>query len=390
MKADEKNGYFLEYQPKYRKYHLLMQQRIVEILLVSSIYDSFIMEEDVRLSDQIYEEFHNLNLRTMPHITRASSVSQALGLLKERKFDLVITMRRIGELDPSVFAKRVKRIQNIPVILLLNNSTEIQYLRRNKALEKNIDKVFVWNGNSNVFVAIIKLLEDRLNVDEDTAVGDVRVIIVVEDSIRFYSLYLPALYSEIMHQTHRLIQEGRNDYHSLLQMGSRQKILLASTYEEAIRYYGRYKDHLLGMIIDIKFPRNGILDDSAGFDLARVIRKEAPTLPMMFQSSNDSNREESEKLEGYFVNKNDRSLIHSLRNFTLNYMGFGPFTFRLPNNEIVAVAHTLFELRETIESVPQSSLVFHAQNDHFSGWLSARGEFEMADSARAIRHNRRF
>jgi hypothetical protein len=378
MKADEKNGYFLEYQPKYRKYHLLMQHRIVEILLVSSIYDSFIMEEDVRLSDQIYEEFHNLNLRTLPHITRASSVSQALGLLKERKFDLVITMRRIGELDPSVFAKRVKRIQDIPVILLLNNSTEIQYLRRNKSLEKNIDKVFVWNGNSNVFVAIIKLLEDRQNVDDDITVGDVRVIIIVEDSIRFYSLYLPALYSEIMHQTHRLIQEGRNDYHSLLQMGSRPKILLASTYEDAIRYYEKYKDHLLGMIIDIKVPRNGILDDSAGFDLACVIRKEAPTLPMMFQSSDESNRVDALKLQGYFVNKNDRSLIHALRNFTLNYMGFGPFTFRLPNNEIVAVANTIFELRETIETVPLISLVFHAQNDHFSGWLSARGEFEMA------------
>ncbi len=380
MKAEGKDGYFLEYQPKYSKYRFLMRKRIVEILLVSSIYDSFIMEEDMRLSDQIYEEFQNLNLRTLPHISRTSSVSQALELLGERKFDLVITMHRLGEVDPSIFAKKVKRTQDIPVILLLNNSSELQILESDKTPDVHIDKVFVWNGNTNVFVAIIKLLEDRMNVDQDTIIGDVRIIIVVEDSIRFYSLYLPVLYSEIMHQTHRLIHEGRNDYHSLLQMSSRPKILLASTYEEAISYYERYKDHLLGLITDIKFPRNGALDDFAGFDLARAIREENPTLPIMLQSSNESNREAAESIHGYFVNKNDRSLIHELRNFMLNFMGFGSFTFRLPTNEIVAVANNLFEMREVIETVPLSSLVFHAQSDHFSGWLSARGEFEIARS----------
>ena len=378
MKAEEKDGYFLEYQPKFRTYRYLMRKRIVDILLVSSIYDSFIMEEDVPLSDQIYEEFHNLNLRTLPNISSASSISQALELLRERKFDLVITMHRLGELDPWAFTEKVKQIQEIPVILLLNNSTDFQYLRKDKTPDKHIDKVFVWNGNSNVFVAIIKLLEDQMNVDQDTIIGDVRVIIVVEDSISFYSLYLPALYSEIMRQTHRLIHEERNDYLSLLQMASRPKILLASSYEEATSYYEKYKDHLLGMIIDIKFPRNGIVDDFAGFDLVRVIRQELSTLPIMLQSSNESNREIAESLQGYFVNKNNRSLIHELRNFMLNFMGFGPFTFRLPTNEIVAVANNLFELQEIIETIPLESLVFHAQNDHFSGWLYARGEFEIA------------
>lgn len=378
MSAEAKDRSILEYQPKYRKYRYLMRKRIVEILLVSSIYDSFIMEEDVRLSDQIYEEFHNLNLRTLPHISRASSVSQAEALLREQKFDLVITMRRLGELDPWAFAKRVKQIQDIPVILLLNNTSELHYYRKETSSDKLIDKVFVWNGTTSVFVAIIKLLEDRMNVDEDTFVGDVRVIIVVEDSIRFYSLYLPVLYSEIMRQTHRLIHEGRNDYHSLLQMTSRPKVLLASTYEEALEYYEKYKDHLLGLITDIKFPRNGKLNPSAGFDLVRVIRKDAPTLPIMFQSSDGSSWEEVEHLHGFFVNKNDRSLVHDLRNFMLNYMGFGSFTFRLPNDQVVAVANNLFEFREILERVPIESLVYHAQSDHFSGWLSARGEFEMA------------
>jgi hypothetical protein len=378
MKVESQDGYLFEYQPKFGKYRLLMQNRIVEILLVSSIYDSFIMEEDVRLSDQIYEEFHNLNLRTLPHISRASSVSQAIKLLKERNFDLVITMRRLGELEPWGFAETVKEIQDVPVILLLNNSSEIQYLKRHKIPDKCIDEVFVWNGNSNVFVAIIKLLEDQMNVEQDTANGDVRVIIVVENSIRFYSLYLPVLYSEIMRQTRHLMHEGMNDYHSLLQMGSRPKVLLATTYEEALSYYKRYKDYLLGVIADVKLPRGGIVDNSAGFELIKIFRKEAPTLPVMFQSSSEANRIGAELLQGHFVSKSDRSLIHELRNFMLNYMGFGPFTFRLPDNETVAVAHNLFEFREIVNSIPLESLVFHAQNDHFSGWLYARGEFEMA------------
>ena len=192
MKNDAQNtdGYKLEYQPKYQTYRYLMQNRINEVLLVSSTYDSFIIEEDARLSDQIFEEFHNLNLRTLPHIFRATSVDRALELLQERQFDLVITMRRLGEINPLLFAEQVKEIQDIPVVLLLNNSSEIQYLSTEALENSQIDHTFVWNGNSTVFVAIIKLLEDRMNVDQDIQTADTRVIIVVEDSIRFYSLYL--------------------------------------------------------------------------------------------------------------------------------------------------------------------------------------------------------
>ncbi len=377
MKSDErKDNFLLEYSPKYSAYRFLMQERVNEVLLVSSIYDSFIIEEDARLSDQIFEEFHNLNLRTLPHISRASTVGQALKLLREQEFDLVITMRHLGDVNPWKFAADVKQLRDIPVFLLLNNATDLQYLRSDQT--GSIDKVFVWNGNSTVFVAMIKLLEDRKNVDHDTEEGDVRVIIVVEDSVRFYSLYLPALYTEIMRQTHCLIHEGGHDYHSLLQMRSRPKILLASTYEQAIHDYQKYKDHLLGIITDIKFPRDGVLDEEAGFDLVRTIRADAPTLPIMLQSSDESNRERAENLSGHFVNKNDRALIHELRSFMLGYMGFGSFTFRLPNDEIVGVANSLFELHEVIEAIPIESLVYHAGNDHFSGWLAARGEFATA------------
>ncbi len=378
MKAKSADNPLFKYHPKYRKYRLLMRKRVIEILLVSSIYDSFILEEDARLSDQIYEEFHNLNLRTLPHISRASSASQAIALLKERKFDLVIAMRRIGELNPWTFAERVKQIDDIPVILLLNNSEEIKFLKSNYIQDSLIDKVFVWNGNSNVFVAIIKLLEDRLNIDEDTRQGDVRVIIVVEDSVRFYSLYLPELYGEIMRQTRQLIYEGGNDYHTLLQMTSRPKILLASSYEEAMEYYEKYKDNLLGLITDIRFPKQGRFEDIAGFELVRAIRQESPTLPIMMQSSEESNRPLAEDLQAYFVNKNNQSLVYELRNFMLEFMGFGSFTFRNPKGETLGDANNLFELRDVIEKIPIQSLLYHAKNDHFSGWLSARGEFEMA------------
>ena len=372
------DDYQLEYQPKYQTYRYLMQNRINEVLLVSSTYDSFIIEEDARLSDQIFEEFHNLNLRTLPHIFRATSVARALELLKERNFDLVITMRRLGEINPLSFADQVKAIQDIPVILLLNNSSELQFLPVSALETSNIDHTFVWNGNSTVFVAIIKLLEDRLNVDADIVTGDTRVIIVVEDSIRFYSLYLPVLYSEIMMQTQRLISEGANDYLSLLQMRSRPKILLARTYEEAWEIYQKYQDQMLGLISDIRFPKDGQLEDGAGFDLVRKIRKKSPTLPIMFQSSNEENRKNSEKLNGFFVNKTDHSLIPDLRTFMLNYMGFGCFTFRLPDGTTVGMADNLFELRQQLERIPLESFVFHAQNDHFSGWLAARGEFSVA------------
>jgi len=372
------DDYRLEYKPTYQNYRYLMRNRISEILLVSSTYDSFIIEEDARLSDQIFEEFHNLNLRTLPHVFRATSVDRALELLKERNFDLVITMRRLGEINPRHFAEQVKSIQDIPVVLLLNNPSEIQYLPAKSLVENNIDHVFVWNGNPTVFVAIIKLLEDRLNVDEDINLADTRVIIIVEDSIRFYSLYLPVLYSEIMLQTQHLIADGANDYLSLLQMRSRPKILLAKTYEDAWEDYQKYEDHVLGLITDIRFPQGGNLVEDAGFDLVKKIKTGAPTLPIMFQSSDERNREKAEGLLGYFVNKKDQNLIQALRTFLLDYMGFGSFTFRTPDDKIVGTAHNLFELKEELVKIPLESFVYHAQNDHFSGWLAARGEFAMA------------
>ncbi|MHA2094065.1 MAG: PEP/pyruvate-binding domain-containing protein [Candidatus Hodarchaeales archaeon] len=367
-----------DYKPKYQIFHELMIKRINSVLLVSSYYDNFILEEDGRLSDQIFEEFHNLNLRTLPVITRVATASEALSLLKSKQtFDLVITMRRLGDIDAFSFGSQVKEIQDIPVVLLLNNPADVPYLSDVTSGE-GIDKIFLWNGDSTVFVAIIKHLEDKINVEHDTRVGLVRVIIVIEDSIRYYSIFLTNIYSEIMKQTHRLISEGVNDYHHLLQMRTRPKILLASDFEEAMKYYEEYKQYVIGIISDARFPRKGVLDESAGLTFIKNIKKDNPTLPVALQSSNEKNRIRADSLGVFFINKFSRKLLKTIRSYMLNYLGFGDFKFRLSDGTEVNRAKNILELERAIATVPEESLIYHGSNDHFSGWLMNRGEFEIA------------
>ncbi|MCG3225372.1 MAG: hypothetical protein H7645_00520 [Candidatus Heimdallarchaeota archaeon] len=370
-------SFYFDYKPKYKIFHELMSKRMHNVLLVSSIYDSFMIEEDGRLSDQIYEEFKNLNLRTLPRITRVSSAQEAIDILKEKNFDLVITMRRLGEIDAFSFGEQVKEIQNIPVILLLNSVVEINFVPDFEK-RKGIDRVFVWNGDSKLFVAIIKHLEDKLNADHDTKTGDVKVFILVDDSIRFYSLLLPEIYGELMRQTHRLITEGTNDFQDLLKMRIRPKILLAETYEEAASYHEKYGENVMGVILDIEFPRNGELDKSAGFAFAEKLTKENSTLPILLQSSKEKYREQAEEKGYSFIHKRSHGLVWDLRNWLLESVGFGDFIFKDSEGKIVGKANDIIDFYEQLEKVPESSLIYHGRNDHFSNWLNARGEFEIA------------
>jgi len=373
----DEESFYLEYKPKFKIFHELMAKRMRNVLLVSSIYDSFMLEEDGRLSDQIYEEFQNLNLRTLPRITRVSSAFEALEILKERSFDLVVTMRRLGVMDAFSFGKSVKEIQDIPVILLLNSVVEISYLQDREKLE-GIDRVFVWNGDSKVFVAIIKHLEDSINASYDIGKGDVKVFIFVEDSIRFYSLLLPELYGEIMRQTHRLITEGTNDFQDLLKMRVRPKILLADNYEEAMIFYEKYKENVMGVISDIEFPRNGKLDKNAGFSFTEKITKEYPNMPIILQSSKKKYQTKAESYGCFFIHKRSHGMLWDLRKWLLDSVGFGDFIFRLPKGEVVGKAKDVINFHKQISKVPIESLIFHGKNDHFSNWLSARGEFDIA------------
>jgi len=371
-------SFYLEYKPKYKVFHELMGKRMRNVLLVSSIYDSFMLEEDGRLSDQIYEEFQNLNLRTLPRITRVSSAKEALAILEKQKFDLVITMRRLGEMNAFSFGENVKKIQNIPVILLLTSVVEINYLP-DREKRTGIDRVFVWNGDSKVFVAIIKHLEDKLNAENDIEIGDVRVFIFVEDSIRFYSLFLPELYSEIMRQTHRLILEGTNDFQDLLKMRIRPKIILAETYEEALQYFRKYKQNVMGVISDVEFPKNGKLNKNAGFLFIKQISKNMQNLPVLLQSTKEKYREKAEELGYQFNHKRSHGMLWDLRKWLLECVGFGDFIFRQKSGDITGKAKDMISFYDQITKVPIESLIYHGKNDHFSNWLYARGEFEIAE-----------
>ncbi|MFX0125294.1 MAG: PEP/pyruvate-binding domain-containing protein [Candidatus Hodarchaeota archaeon] len=380
----EEDDLGLDYKPKYRVFHDLMTKRINKVLLVSSYYDNFILEEDGRLSDQIFEEFHNLNLRTLPSITRVASAKDALKLVKEKEFDLIITMRRLGDVDAFSFGQEIKKIRDIPVILLLNNSSIIPYLP-DPTKRQGIDRIFLWNGDSTVFVAIIKHLEDKLNVAHDTKVGLVRVIIVVEDSIRHYSLFLPLIYSELMKQTHRLISAGINDFYNLLQMRARPKILLACTYEEAMGYYQKYQKYVIGVISDVRFPRKGKIDDDAGIKFIREVKANDLTLPTALQSQQLKNKQRANELGAYFIYKKSRRLLQSLREFMLRHLGFGDFVFRLADGSIVGRAKNIMELFQAISVVPNESLKYHGSHDHFSGWLMNRAEFAIAQKIKPVK-----
>ncbi|MEE9410491.1 MAG: PEP/pyruvate-binding domain-containing protein [Candidatus Heimdallarchaeota archaeon] len=377
--SQDEESFYLEYKQKYKIFHELMAKRMNNVLLVSSIYDSFMLEEDGRLSDQIYEEFQNLNLRTLPRITRVSSAEEALGLLEGGNFDLVITMRRLGDMDAFSFGRRVKDIIDIPVILLLNNVIEIKYLPERERQE-GIDRVFVWNGDSKIFVAIIKHLEDKLNAPFDTEKGNVRVFIFVDDSIRYYSLILPELYGEMMRQTHRLITEGTNDFQDLLKMRIRPKILLAETYEEASEYYNIYKENVMGIISDIEFPKNGVLEKNAGFSYIETIRKDLPNLPVILQSSQEIYRDKAEELGCFFISKKAHGILRDLRKWLLDYVGFGDFVFKDRNGMEFGKAKDVIDFYKKLTKVPIESLIFHGSKDHLSNWLRARGEFEVAET----------
>ncbi|MFX0013338.1 MAG: PEP/pyruvate-binding domain-containing protein [Promethearchaeota archaeon] len=380
----EEDDLGLDYKPKYRVFHDLMTKRINKVLLVSSYYDNFILEEDGRLSDQIFEEFHNLNLRTLPSITRVTSAQEALKSVKDKDFDLVITMRRLGDIDAFALGRQIKEIRNIPVILLLNNTGIIPYLPE-PSKRQGIDRIFLWNGDSTVFVAIIKHLEDKLNVAHDTEVGLVRVIIVVEDSIRYFSLFLPLIYSELMKQTHRLISAGINDFYNLLQMRARPKILLAETYEEAMEYYRTYQKYVIGVISDVRFMKEGKIDKEAGIKFIKEVKTNNITLPTALQSRELENKKYAKELGSYFIYKKSHRLLQSLRQFMLRYLGFGDFIFRLTDGTVVGRARNIMELYQAISVVPNESLIYHGSNDHFSGWLMNRAEFAIAQKIKPVK-----
>jgi len=369
-------------RPAFRKEQQLMPNRVREVLLLSSQYDAFVLEEDGQLTEQVFMEYKSLSLSSAPNFTHATTPEAALDLLRRRRFDLVLTITREATLDLVEFGKQVKALRPYqPVVALGFESADRQLLRAMVSPEA-FDAVFLWTGDAKILLAIIKRIEDFINVDNDIEVADVRVILVVEDSIRYYSAFLAALYPELMKQSQSLFSEGLNRLQKLLKMRTRPKILHALNYEQAMELYEKYRNNILALISDVGFSMEGKLDPEAGLKLVRRIRVDNPDVAILLQSAQQDFSAKAEDMGIQFINKNSPELFYTVRRFLTDHLGFGSFIFRLPDGREVARAADLRELAECIRTVPDESLEYHARRNHISVWLIARSEFELAELLR--------
>ncbi len=366
-----------------------MKYRIHRILLVCCSYDGFILEEDGRIESQINREYLDLNLSNPPSFTRVSSTSEALELLaNDPSFDFILTMYNVGEVDVFTFAKIVReRHPGIPVALLTSFSKDI-YRRIEEQDRSGLDYIFCWHGNTDLIIAIIKLVEDRMNAEEDIVQGGVQAILLVEDSIRFYSTYLPELYRIILMQNTEFLKDAFNEQQQVLRKRARPKILLARSYEEASELYERYKKNLLGVISDVGFvihrddpPASEQLD--AGIELCRHIREDNPLMPVLLQSSQTAFAEQARELDAGFIAKNSKTLLSELREYITTELAFGDFIFRDPATGIViGRARDLTQMQQMIATVPDQAFEYHTSQNHLSKWLYSRGLFPLAASIR--------
>ncbi|MCJ7554414.1 MAG: histidine kinase, partial [Ignavibacteriaceae bacterium] len=366
-----------------KRFQRLMQYKIREILLVSSIYDNYLFEEDGRLYELIREEYQNLNLSQSPEITHVTTGADALEKLSGRlSFDLIITTLHIEDMHVVKFAQMVRQSGiNVPIVLLAYDNRERKDLTTNYDISI-FEKIFIWNGDYHLLIGIIKYIEDKMNVEQDTKDVGVHSIILVEDNVKFYSSYLPLIYTEIFIQSQRLLKEGINLTHKFLRMRARPKILLCTTYEEAWSYYEKYKDNVLGIILDINFKHQGVKDPEAGIKFAINVRKQIEDIPILLQSSDPRFREKAQAIGVAFIHKKSPRLLHELSEFMLKNFGFGDFVFQTKDGKEVGRATNLKELEIELKRVPDESLVYHAQRNHFSKWLKARTEFWLAHKLR--------
>jgi hypothetical protein len=365
------------YDIQFGGFDKLMPFRIREVLLVAAPYDSFLLADDDALTELVFSEYLDLNLRYAPRVTRVSTAAEALKRLGAERFDLVIAMASVGNLDVAGFAAAAKRlVADLPVILLCFNMMDVAQL--SEADKAAVDRVFVWLGDPRIFMSIIKLVEDQRNIDHDRSLSSVQAIILVEDSVRFYSSYLPVLYAELMKQTQLLMAEGLNLSHKMLRMRARPKILLAHDFESAWALYEKYVGNLLGIITDVQFRREGKEDPRAGLILAERVKSAIPDMPVLVQSSDASKAAAAEAVGASFLHKTSQNLLRQLQDFILKYFGFGDFVFRDSSGREYGRASDLHGMIEALKAAPDSAIEFHANRNHFSKWLMARTEFEVA------------
>lgn len=360
-----------------------MRWRIRDVLLVSSLYDLYLFEEDGRLYELIRAEYQGLHLSHSPELTRVSSGEEAIALSRdEKRFDLIITTLHIEDMNALRLARLVREAGlDIPIILLAYDNRELNDLLTHHDTSV-FDRIFIWQGDFRLITAIIKHIEDIRNVDHDTRIAGVQSIILIEDNIRYYSSFLPIIYSEILNQSQRLIMEGMNISDRYLRMRARPKILLCTTYDEAWERFQDYEDCILGVISDIDFSRQGMPNPQAGIEFARNVKSRHADIPVLLQSTTAEFEAHARTIGASFLLKDSPTLLHDLRQFMIHYFSFGDFVFRTPEGMEVGRASDLKSLEEQLHHVPDESVLYHGERNHFSNWLKARTEFGLAHQLR--------
>jgi len=360
-----------------------MRHRIMDILLVASPYDSFVLEEAGQIGERVVGEFRNLDLHYGPGLTTVATGQAALDLVREpSRFNLIISGLSLGDMNGAELARRVKTLGlGIPVVLLAFDAREVKTFAAHHDLS-DVEKVFLWQGDARILLAIVKYVEDRRNVVHDTRTMGVQVILVIEDNVRYYSSFLPVIYAELLHHSRRLVSEAVNVSDKIMRMRARPKILLCGSYEEAWEAFTQFHDDVLGVISDIEFPAGGAQSATAGLDFARGVRVDWPDVPVLLQSSNPAHAAAATEVGAAFLLKGSATLLADLRRFMIDYFGFGDFVFRRPSGAMVGMAHDLKSLEEWIRAAPADSIGYHAARNHFSSWLKARTEFALADELR--------
>ncbi|WP_282038988.1 PEP/pyruvate-binding domain-containing protein [Saccharicrinis aurantiacus] len=364
----------------------LMQNRIQTVLLICSSYDAFLLEEDGRIEEQIFNEYVSLNLRYPPKFIRVSSSEEALKHLETHSIDLIISMLSIGGMDPFILTQTIKsRYEDIPIVVLTPFSREVT-LTLSREDTSAIDYIFCWLGNADILLAIIKLIEDEMNADHDVNQIGVQCIILVEDSVRFYSSYLPTIYKIVFNQSKKFMTEGLNEHQKMLRMRGRPKILMARDYEEAVNLYEKYKSNVLGIISDVSFNKEGVKFEKAGVALAKMVKRENPFMPFLLQSSDKEIGLIAREIKVGFLHKYAKNLLHELKHFLKVYLAFGDFVFVDPVSlKEVARVSNLKSLQEKLSTIPDDSLRYHFERDHVSKWLNARALFPVAEVVKSLK-----
>lgn len=360
-------------------FHDLMPFKVREILLVATLYDAYSLEKEGRIAEHVLGEYQQLNLSSLPRITAVSTPEEVFDKLRSKHYDLIIYMIGNDVKTPISLSRSIKNeYPYIPIYFLLNNNFSDEFQISDGELPY-YDKIFVWNGMPNLFFAMVKHLEDMVNVDNDTRLGLVRVILVVEDEPHYYSRYLPLLYNIVLEQTKDIIDDVSSDeLYKVLKLRGRPKILLVSKFEEAMDLYTKYKEFLLCIISDVKFYKDNVLNETAGFQLVDRVRSDNNEIPIIIQSSEVHNANRAYELKTTFIDKNSDTLSADIKSFIRHYLGFGHFVYRSPDGRELAVARSLKEFESHLRNIPDDSLLYHARRNHFSLWLMARGEIHVA------------